>query len=216
MTRAMKVAPRVLPVVSRLCHITQALLKRALVGLLGGILGLIRHFPSAVVYDATCPPFAMPLRASRSPAPSRPGERRAAVVAHPGSPPRDNLALDDGDLRSLENTSRPEEVFIYSEHGQSYTDRDLPEKARISRLSLQWPNLRLGRLAHLFKVPSPASATCLPNNLNSITMIGCLGIILARGRRPMRRATVLLQIIAAFIAALPQSMGVARRMGPLF
>ena len=164
MTRAMKASPRVLPAVgyravvvhsfSRLCHITQTILKLALVRLLGEILGLILHVPSAVVHNTRCLPSAMPLRANLSLTLGRLGECRAGVMAHPVFPARDSLAL-------------PEEVFKYNQHGQPYRDRELPERARISGLSLQRPNL----------------GQCFLNNLKGVTLISCLGITLARAKK---------------------------------
>jgi hypothetical protein len=214
MTRAMKVSPRVLPAVgclavvvhsfSRLCHITQTLLKLALVRLLGGILGRILHVPSAVVHDTRCPPLAMPLRSNLSLILGRLGECRADVVAHPVFPCRDSLAL-------------LEEVFKYNQHGQPYKDRELTEKAGISGLSLQRPNLGLGMLAHLFNVPSPSSARCFLNNLKGVTMIGCLGITLARARKrdaPRNRALAgYRRTDSSFVTVKGY---VPRRIGPLF
>jgi hypothetical protein len=180
MTRAMKASPRVLPAVgccavvvhssSRLCHITQTIRKLALVRLLGGIFGLILHVPSAVVHNTRCPPSAMPLRANLSLTLGRSGQCRAGVMPPPVFPARDSLAL-------------PEEVLKYNQHGQPYRDRELPERARISGLSLQRPNLGLGMLAHLFSVPSPSSAKCFLNNLKGGTLIRCLGMTLARAKK---------------------------------
>jgi hypothetical protein len=91
-------------------------------------------------------------------------------MAHPVFPSRDSLAL-------------PEEVLKYNQHGQPYRDRELPERARISGLSLQWSNLGLGMLIHLFNVPSSSSVKCFLNNLKGGTLISCLGITLARAKK---------------------------------